>query len=59
MSLRMQFEKIGCGLLQEAFGREGECVLAKREGGNTQLNTQYLYDRNKDKTHNCGITFHS
>ena len=31
-SFHMQFEKIGCGLLQEAFMSEGSVLLAEREG---------------------------
>ena len=30
----MQFEKRGCGLLQEAFLSEGECFVFEREGEN-------------------------
>ena len=29
----MQIEKIGLGLLRQAFRSKGECLLAKREGG--------------------------
>ena len=33
MSILMQFEKIGGGLLQEAFWSEGECVVSQKRGG--------------------------
>ena len=29
----MQFEKVGCGLLQEAFQSEGEWVVCWKSGG--------------------------
>ena len=32
----MQFEKIGRGLLREAFQSEGECFFAEKEGGNNK-----------------------
>ena len=32
-SFFMQFEKVGCGLLQKAFQSEGSGLLAEREGG--------------------------
>ena len=31
-SLCMQFEKVGRGLLREAFWREGECVVSRKRG---------------------------
>ena len=33
MSFCMQFEKVGHGLLREAFWREGECVVSRKRGG--------------------------
>ena len=31
-SFRMQFEKMGCGLLREAFRSEGECFFGQKRG---------------------------
>ena len=33
MSLCMQFEKVGCGLLREAFQSERECFVSQKRGG--------------------------
>ena len=33
----MQFEKKGCGLVREAFWREGECVFSQKRGGKSVL----------------------
>ena len=33
MSLCMQFEKLGHGLLREAFQSEGECFVSLKRGG--------------------------
>ena len=33
-SFHMQFEKIGHGLLGEAFQSEGECIVCQKRGGN-------------------------
>ena len=37
MSFCMQFKKIGCGLLREAFRREGECFVSRKRGGNKKV----------------------
>ena len=39
-SFRMEFEKIGRGLLRQAFRSEGSALLAEREGRNKKESVQ-------------------
>ena len=61
-SFRMQFEKIGHGVLQKAFRGEGECVFSRKRGGGNKkgsvleiaVNTEaILINKNKCSLASC------